>query len=287
MIDYNDFSDLLNNRVLKGQDFYNDLLVNLIMHPERYTGLFRLSNAKTKLVQNITQSIEIKFGDFLEEIATDYIEIFGYTNLPKDLGFDDNGDRLNADQLFTMNDTLFFVEQKVRDDHDSTKKRGQFSNFIKKINRIRVIYPNYRIEAAMWFIDPSLTKNKNYYQSEIERLNIENVNCYLYYGEDFFDLMLNRADAWKELVDNLRRRRDENSDNLLEVLDMDTELEGKIAIENLSELNLKRLCSSEEKYILLRTELFRTGHNFRAIVEENNLSQSKINIIKNVLDYYE
>lgn len=44
-------------------------MVTVVKNPNRYTGIFRLSNAKTKLIQNVTQSREIKFGDFMEEIC--------------------------------------------------------------------------------------------------------------------------------------------------------------------------------------------------------------------------
>ena len=70
---YEDFMQKLNSRIKSGKDFYLELLETVIDNPSRYCGLFRLSNAKTKLVQNVTQSIEIKFGDFMEDIVTDYI----------------------------------------------------------------------------------------------------------------------------------------------------------------------------------------------------------------------
>ena len=55
------------------------------------------------------------------------------------------------------------IEQKMRDDHDSTKKRGQFENFLKKVSYLKEKFPNKEIEAGMWFVDNSLVKNKKYY----------------------------------------------------------------------------------------------------------------------------
>ena len=43
------------------------------------------------------------------------------------------------------NKNIFLIEQKVRDDHDSTKKRGQYNNFI---NKIRAIKNKYKKGAA-------------------------------------------------------------------------------------------------------------------------------------------
>ena len=94
----------------------------MINNPKRYTGIFRISNARTKLIQNVTQSREIKFGDFMEEIITEYISKMGYENLDKSIGNDENGNALSADQIFKENDKIYLIEQKIRDDHDSTKK---------------------------------------------------------------------------------------------------------------------------------------------------------------------
>ena len=122
ILSYASFMDKLNKKIKSGDDFYLELLETVIDNPSRYCGLFRLSNAKTKLIQNVTQSKEIKFGDFMEDIVTDYLSLIGYENKTKDLGFDENGDRLNADQVFSKGNTIYLVEQKIRDDHDSTKK---------------------------------------------------------------------------------------------------------------------------------------------------------------------
>lgn len=65
-----------------------EILKTVLENPKRYIGLFRITNAKTKLIQNLTQSCEIKFGDFLEEILTSYIAEMNYENLDKNIGFD-------------------------------------------------------------------------------------------------------------------------------------------------------------------------------------------------------
>lgn len=45
--------------------------------------------------------------------------------------------------------TLYLIEQKIRDDHDSTKKRGQYANLIKKIKTLKQNFPSYNIIACM------------------------------------------------------------------------------------------------------------------------------------------
>ena len=69
---YDYFKSHLNNRIF-GEDLNYEILVTVLKNPQRYIGLFRITNAKTKLIQNLTQICEIKFDDFLEEILTTYM----------------------------------------------------------------------------------------------------------------------------------------------------------------------------------------------------------------------
>ena len=61
IISYDEFCSMLSKKIQDGEDFYVSLVEKVIDYPTRYCGLFRLSNAKTKLIQNVTQSSEIKF----------------------------------------------------------------------------------------------------------------------------------------------------------------------------------------------------------------------------------
>ena len=111
---YENFAQELSDKIKSDDEFYYELLITVIENPRRYTGIFRVSNAKTKLIQNVTQSREIKFGDFMEDVITCYIAEMGYENLDKKIS-----DNLEADQLFTDGNTIYLIEQKMRDDHDN------------------------------------------------------------------------------------------------------------------------------------------------------------------------
>lgn len=54
LMKYEEFIEKLNKKIKSNDDFFYDLLVTVIKNPNRYTGIFRLSNAKTKLIQNVT-----------------------------------------------------------------------------------------------------------------------------------------------------------------------------------------------------------------------------------------
>ncbi len=185
------------------------LLNKIATSPDRYIGLFRTTSPKMKLMQNLTQSHEISFGDFVENIITMYFGLF-YKNLPKKANY--KNELILFDQLFIYENTIYMIEQKIRDDHDSTKKRGQFVNFVKKIKYLQQEYPTNKISASMWFVDNSLMKNKRYYLNmmETEKAKLQ-VELNLFYGDELFiyldqmsiwDEMITYLFEWKQKVDN-------------------------------------------------------------------------------------
>lgn len=173
-VELNEILSFYSSKMHINQNIYRDILIKPIKYPERYCVLFRPSSIKTKIIQNITQSYEIKFGDFIEEITSLYLQRMGYRLLNNTIKTNTH-ELLKINQLFTNNETIYLVEQKIRDDHDSTKKRGQILNFIHKILAVKNIYPNKKICASMWFVDELFTKNKNFYLEQINKEQISDV----------------------------------------------------------------------------------------------------------------
>lgn len=268
LIDYDEFSELVNKHIKKGEDFYVNLLETIIDNPTRYCGLFRLSNAKMKLLQNVTQSMEIKFGDIIEELTFIYISKMGYHNLEKNIGYNDNNESFYVDQFFTDGISLYFVEMKIRDDHDSTKKRGQFLNFYKKINLIREKYPKNKIKAIMWFVDDSLFKNKNFYKEEIKKLEIQNCEIFLYYGDEFFETLKKGKQSWLEMTDLLMKYKETNAKNEIVIPDFGSSEEIFNALLKIDLKHWNKLNSNDNKYIILRKELFSNGNNLNRAKEK-------------------
>lgn len=264
IISYEDFSKKLKNKIASGETLIKDLVETVIDNPNRYTGIFRVSNVKTKLIQNVTQSNEIKFGDFMEEIVTEYIARIGFVNHQKALGVNEDGDDLNADQMFSDElGNMYLVEQKIRDDHDSTKKRGQFQNFEKKVRLLKQKYPTKNLIAVMWFIDDGLTKNKNFYYGEMSALKIPNAQLYVLYGKDFFVQILKNISAWNELTGYLLRNKLERSNEIISIPDFDTSPEVLYVLNRLSLSHKRKLLSEKPEYVQLRKELFSTGFNLK------------------------
>ncbi len=143
----------------------------------------------------------------------------GFGNLSNQIVHDD-GSSLSVDQLFENDGRIWFVEQKIRDDHDSTKKRGQLENFGKKALTLQNMFAE-PINGIMYFIDPSFTKNIRYYRPAIEDLSYEmGMEMNIFYGKEFFE-HLGHPELWEEMIMHLRRWKHEMSDTLMPNFDLD------------------------------------------------------------------
>lgn len=264
-MEYSFFKNKYNDIIKTDNETYYDILSKVLKgdNYKRYTGLFRVSTGEEKLRSNIGQSLEIKMGNFVEDITTCYIEEMGYHNLDKNIGLGEDGKMLNADQIFENEDAVFLIEQKMRDDHDSSKKRGQMENFMKKVNLLHTKYPDKKLNASMWFMDEGFgKKNYNYYKTEIDKINIDNVECSLFYGKSLFTSLFNREDVWNEFVSYLRKIKEENKEKTLTIPNFDNSEEITLALKKYkvehSSMYDKLKSSKEEKYVAIREEFFPT-----------------------------
>lgn len=211
ILTYESFSEILNKKIFEGS--YSDLIKKIVNSPDRYIGLFRPTKPRTKLLQNITQSHEIKFGDALEIVFEEYFKKTGFEILEKKININNQEQTkdYSIDQLIRKNNKIYFIEQKVRDDHDSTKKVGQFSNFENKYFEISNIYPDQEIISIMWFVDDSLKKNRAYYTNEMLKMNNDyGCNTILIYGEELFNNTISELSVfdisiWKEIIEHLEQ----------------------------------------------------------------------------------
>lgn len=268
LIDYDEFTDLLIKTVYK--DAKSDLLNKVASNPDRYIGIFRPTSSRVKLIQNITQSHEISFGDFIEDIITAYLGNY-YDNLPKKAIYHD--EEILFDQLFKYNGKIFMIEQKMRDDHDSTKKRGQYENFIKKVNYLLENYPNTKIEAGMWFVDNSLTKNKKYYKNKMDEFINNKVKLHLFYGNEFTNYLGQQA-IWDEITTYLVRWKmqdDESIELNFENNWKETkfELEKKVSVKNWKKIVYNKVVVKEILPIL-----FPTG-KYKEILKDLNINMEE------------
>lgn len=261
IIEYDYFVKELKRTVYKNAKA--DLINKVAANPDRYVGIFRPTSPELKLIQNITQSHEISFGDFIEDIITQYLGKY-YTNLPKKATY--NNEDILFDQLFEYDNKIFMIEQKMRDDHDSTKKRGQFENFLKKIIYLKDKYKNNEINAGMWFVDNSLTKNRRYYEKKIAETKMDGVNIFLFYGAEFTDY-LDKIKIWDEMEEYLLLWKNSN-DNKIELnFEEDWEETKKELLEFVPAKNWKKIIKNEKVMTEIIPILFPNG-KYKEIIAE-------------------
>ena len=206
-MEYNQFVEVFERRIFANS--YSKLLTSLAKNPDRFVGIFRSSKPLHKLSQNLSQSREIKFGDAFEEVIELYLSNNGFSIKEKNLTH--NGNSLRVDQYFERDNHVYFAEQKVRDDHDSTKKTGQMDNFLEKERVITHENPGKSCKGFFYFIDPSLKKNRNYYYNRLKEESI--IASELCYGSEFFD-SIEMTNEWNEIITHLTTWRDNLPDML-------------------------------------------------------------------------
>ena len=136
----------------------------------RVTSHFQIYDFETKLRQYYYTSLNIKFGNALEEIVYNFL----LDNGAEFLNRHEEVENKDCDQIFMYQNKVVLIEQKIRDDHDSSKKEGQVQNFLTKKTSLENKYDN--VYCSFWFIDDCVAKNKNYYSQQLAQE--------LYYGAD-------------------------------------------------------------------------------------------------------
>lgn len=225
-MDQNRLETILNRHVFSNEKA--SIISSISKYPDRFIGVFRSTTPRLKLLQNLLQSREIRFGDALEEIIAEILVEMGFVHLDKNFILQTE-DKVSCDHYFSSQDqTIFYlIEQKIRDDHDSTKKRGQVQNFKNKLSHLKLRHNNSMV-GIMYFIDPSLVKNRNYYVSELEDLRTElEIPVHLFYNGELFQFFEGHLRTWEHLYRGLKTWREK----LPEIIEFNYDLDPLATIE--------------------------------------------------------
>lgn len=277
-MNYYEFCEILNRHIFENEK--RELITKIAEYPERFIGLFRPTKPNVKVLQFLLQSHEIKMGDALEEVIEKIIESCGFRILNKDIINNDN-EMLKLDQYFTDGRKYYFIEQKVRDDHDSTKKRGQIKNFEAKLE---VLYRRHGsdIVGIIYFIDPNLSKNKAYYSNELEKLKEKyKLELYLLYGEELFTF-LGHSYYWSSILSWLRSWKE----NLPDLPEVNFDKNPEESFQEIKDLDLKiwrKVVKNDELWDggLLKV-IFPTGETLIKVV--NHLKKQDEDIANKLFD---
>ncbi|HPD34071.1 MAG TPA: hypothetical protein P5545_05285 [Bacteroidota bacterium] len=171
----------------------------------------------------------------------------------------------------------------MRDDHDSTKKMGQIGNFEAKLNLLNNKHQN-KLYGIMYFIDPELSKNKTFYQYELNHLSkFYNVKLYLFYGKELFE-SLGHPEIWDTILTWLKQWKESLSE--LPEINLDTNPEHNFEEIKAVEIDSwRRLLTNNklwEEGII--KSIFREGKTLRLLLKYfNEQSDAKYNELANML----
>lgn len=279
ILPYEDFKCIFENVISdSGKDKFN-LIDTIGLHPYRYLGIFRSLKPKSKILHNIFQSHEIKFGNALEAVITKYFELLGYEILENKFKIKNpiknKYEKLNVDIFFKKDNNYFLIEQKVRDDHDSSKKTGQLNNFEAKIDYVleNILNENSNLESFFYFVDPSMKKNTSFYKDELERISsYRKSKVYLAYGEELFK-HLDILKVWEEIKTHLTRWHFELED----IPNLNFDLNSEVSFKLISKLktnslinffNNKNTFYNEKIWIEIIPVFFPTGKTIELLIKD-------------------
>ena len=118
----------------------------------------------------------------------------------------------------------------------------------------------------MYFIDPDLSKNKNYYLQELRRLEeFYGVKLLLLYGKELFDY-LQQPDVWDNMLSWLKQWKD----NLPELPEINFDIAPKESFEEIKNLELRNWRKILENETLwdegIMRAIFREGTTLRLLL---------------------
>ncbi len=244
-MNYEDFAGILNRHIFG--ESKKALLEKLASEPHRFIGLFRPSKPRTKVMQYLLQSREIRFGDAMEEAIQQILSDLGFTQLDRTV----QGEKghLSLDLHFEDDQRAYFVEQKVRDDHDSSKKVGQVGNFAQKLDLLANLHEG-NLVGVMYFIDPGMSKNQAYYRTRLNEFGEKTgVELHLFYGSELLEF-LGHPEVWERMTGWLARWQGELSD----FPEVNFDLNPEQSFEEIKNLAPRHLTS-----LLTNTELWESG----------------------------
>ncbi|WP_027062894.1 HpyAIV family type II restriction enzyme [Mesoplasma seiffertii] len=236
---YIEVEDIINKEVF-GNSFSIETIVDIAKNYKRFFSEYRIVSFKNKLIQNKTQSIEIKFGYAMEKIVEFFLIENGFEKINNKFKDLDSNKDYAIDQFFQNENSIYIVEQKMRDDHDSSKKVGQFINFQSKVKYLS----EYRTEKAkyayIYFIDEQHKKNKKYYNEQIELLKeqYKGVNIDIFYGITFFQ-KIKKSKEWEDLFHHIK---------MYKMKFEDSDIYGADYFKHVSDSDIK-LAANDKKFI--------------------------------------
>jgi hypothetical protein len=191
-----------------GERFW--LLSQMVKRPERFPVCFYSAHPADVLRFHLLVRQERLWRKALKEIIAALLEHYGYHRLDNRINV--SGKTMKCDHYVLSPNGSFavLIEQRVKDDHDSSKARRQWrENFAPKVCALYQKHDKNLI-AVTYFIDPTFRKNFDIYSQEAERLKskLNLLTIHIWYGQELFEnLPFANPKDWDAIIEWLHEWR--------------------------------------------------------------------------------
>lgn len=205
-----DYEKIMDEKI--PSNFIESTIKKLADNPERLVGVLHANTFELGSIVSFGISRNNSFGNAIESVFREIVTSKkGWISKPTHYNLSDyklttkipaRKKILAVDQVFSYNDTVLFIEQKIRDDHDTSKWVGQWNNFELKLKVLTEIYKEKSVIGVMWMIDNNFHRNEDNYRSKMKSLNDSLRNsAILCYGEEI-DNIFNKIDGKNNIYFN-------------------------------------------------------------------------------------
>lgn len=251
---------------------YIDYVLSFIIKPsneKRLVNPYGTTPYKVVLLQTLETSSGIRLGYANQGVISALLEESGYVKLPTTVTAAD-GMTLAIDHLVQKQGVIYMIEQKAKDDHDSSNRLAQLKSFIKKYETVVALYPGIEVVPIFYFLDSRFYKNKKYFQKQIE-LSGKGDTCKLLYEEELFSFLglENPLDGIKE---NFKRVREEMGSERSINFDLHPRVAANYLLSKKKSV-LMRIFSNPNLVDFMTDTIFPSGDTFKTLVSDLNLRE--------------
>lgn len=206
-MNYKEFKKI-GNKWINSKIIDEYILKKITENHEVLTSDFNILNPRENMLKSLNQSLEIKMGYILEDVMISLFKESKFKIYESKLITDFN-EKLNVDAVIGNKNLIYVIEFKKRDNHDSTKYRGQLDNLIKKTKEINFKYKNKKIISIIAFFDETYgRKNYNaYFKRWVENPYNKNNQLRIMYQKEVFDYFFNKSSnkIYNQFLSNMKK----------------------------------------------------------------------------------
>lgn len=263
-MDFDSFK--INLKEKMNRAIHQKMIYKLIDAPYRFKSLFNPLNVFEKVEQSRIKSQEFAFNSFLKSLTSDELKKKSFVELENRYKFTILIDKekdlyqekiVKFDHVFKneQTDEIYLVLQKNRDIYSYKKASEMIEKFIDNTEIFANHFQENKVVSFLWFMDENYKNNQEFFTNILSTKMNENIDYHIFYAYEFFKY-LDIESIWDQMIFNLNKFKNENSQELFVKPNLDLDPEALEVLVNLSNSSWEKLNSDLPVYKELRTIIF-------------------------------